>query len=88
MLNIIDAEKKYLEQYKEAYIETERQIKLGIINKRNQLFLNPDKTDVIDEYKNIEAQIKDLGGSETEKQNLMDLYNLLPVKQLACFPQI
>ena len=56
MLNIIDAEKKYLEQYKEAYIETERQIKLGIINKRNQLFLNPDKTDVIDEYKTIEIK--------------------------------
>lgn len=29
----------------------------------------------IDELKNIENQIKDLGGSETEKQNLIDLYS-------------
>ena len=29
---------------------------------------------LIEEYKTIEKQIKDLGGSETEKQNLIDLY--------------
>ena len=29
----------------------------------------------IDKLKNIENQIKDLGGSETEKQNLIDLYS-------------
>ena len=58
MLNIIDADKKYLEQYKEAYIETEKQIKLGSINKRNQLFLNPDKANVIEVFKNNRNQEK------------------------------
>lgn len=58
MLNIIDADEKYLEQYKEAYIETEKQIKLGSINKRNQLFLNPDKANVIEVFKNNRNQEK------------------------------
>ena len=42
MLKIIEANEKYLNQYKEAYIESLKQVELGNIKKHNLLFMNPD----------------------------------------------
>ena len=51
MLKLIEAEDKYLDQYKEAYIESLNQAKLGNIKKRLIMFRNPDEEDIIQIYK-------------------------------------
>ena len=47
MLKLIDADEKYLDQYKEAYLLSLKQIKLGNIKKHDMMFMNPDEKDVI-----------------------------------------
>ncbi len=47
MLKLIEADEKYLSQYKEAYLESLKQIELGTIKKHNLMFMNPDEVDVI-----------------------------------------
>ena len=47
MLRLIDANDKYLEQYKEAYLESLKQIELGNIKKHSMMFLNPEDNDII-----------------------------------------
>ena len=47
MLKLIDADKKYLKQYKEAYLETLKQVELGNIKKHSLMFLNPDEKDIV-----------------------------------------
>ncbi len=51
MLQIIEADKKYLEEYKEAYLESLKQIELGNIKKHDLMFENPDEVDVIQKIK-------------------------------------
>lgn len=58
MLKLINAEEKYLEQYKEAYLETLKQIELGNIKKHNLMFLNPEEKDVIQTFMNNRDQDK------------------------------
>ena len=50
MLRLLDADKKYIEQYKEAYKETIKKISDGIIQKHNLMFLNPDEIDIVQRY--------------------------------------
>ncbi len=47
MLKLIDAEKKYLKEYKEAYINSIRKIEEGKMKNHNLMFINPDENDVI-----------------------------------------
>ena len=42
MLKLIEAEDKYLDQYKEAYVESMRQIELKNMKKHSMMFLNPE----------------------------------------------
>lgn len=51
MLKLIEANKEYLEQYKEAYIESNLQVKKGNIKKHDMMFLNPDENDIIQYFK-------------------------------------
>ncbi len=50
MLKLIDANKKYLDQYKEAYIEFIKQIELGNIKRHDMMFLNPDEKDIVQTF--------------------------------------
>lgn len=47
MLKLIDADEKYLKEYKEAYLLTIDKINKNVIKKHNLLFLNPDEVDVV-----------------------------------------
>lgn len=58
MLKLIEAEEKYLDQYKEAYIEALNQIELGNIKKHDMMFLNPDETNVVQVFKDNRDQSK------------------------------
>ena len=58
MLKLIEADKKYLEQYREAYIESFKQMELGNIKKHNMLFINPDENDIIQQFKDNRDQSK------------------------------
>ena len=51
MLKLIDADIKYLEQYREAYFESLKQIQLGNIKNHDLMFLNPDEENVIQIFK-------------------------------------
>ncbi len=50
MLRLIDADPKYLDQYREAYLESLKQIELGNIKRHDMMFLNPDEVDVIQNF--------------------------------------
>ena len=58
MLKLIDADKKYLDQYKEAYKEALDKVNNGIIKKHNMMFLNPDEVDVVESFMNNRDQSK------------------------------
>ena len=58
MLQIIEADEKYLDQYKEAYLESLKQIELGNIKKHDLMFLNPDEEDIIQHFKDSRDQSK------------------------------
>ena len=47
VLKLIEADKKYLAQYKEAYLDSLKQIEEGNIKKHNMMFLNPDENDIV-----------------------------------------
>ena len=51
MLRLIDADSKYLEGYKEAYLLEKDLIEKGITKKHDRFFLNPDEEDVIQRFK-------------------------------------
>ena len=51
MLKLIEADEKYLDQYKEAYIESLNQAKIGNIKKNLIMFHNPDEEDIIQIFK-------------------------------------
>ena len=58
MLKLIDADEKYIDQYKEAYIESLKQLELGNIKKHNMMFMNPDEDDVIQKFNDSRDQSK------------------------------
>ena len=58
MLTLIDAEEKYLDQYKEAYLLSVKKVKDGLIKKHNMMFINPDENDVIQQFKDSRDQSK------------------------------
>ena len=58
MLKLIDADEKYLDQYKEAYLETLKQIEKGNMKKKNLMFLNPDEVDMIQTFMDNRDQSK------------------------------
>ena len=51
MLKLVEADKKYLDQYKEAYLDSLEQIKLGNMKKHNIMFMNPDEEDIVQKMK-------------------------------------
>ncbi len=58
MLKLIEAEERYLDQYKEAYTESLKQIELGNIKKHSMMFMNPDEKDIVQYFKNSRDQSK------------------------------
>ena len=58
MLKLIDAEKKYLKEYKEAYINSLKKIEEGKMKNHNLMFINPDENDVIKHFKDNRDQSK------------------------------
>ena len=58
MLKLVEADKQYLDQYKEAYIESLKQIELGNIKKHTMMFMNPDEKDIIQCFKDNRDQSK------------------------------
>lgn len=58
MIKLIDANDKYIEQYKEAYIEMQRQIELGNVKKHNMVFMNPEEKDIVQIFKDNRNQDK------------------------------
>ncbi len=50
MLKLIDADKKYLDQYKEAYVESLKMLELGKMKKHNLMFMNPDEKDIVQAF--------------------------------------
>lgn len=51
MLKLIEADEKYLNQYREAYNESMKLIELGKLKRHNLMFLNPDEKDIIQSFK-------------------------------------
>ena len=51
MLKLIDAEEKYLNEYKEAYILSLQEIEKGNIKKHDLMFVNIDEVDIIQKFK-------------------------------------
>ena len=58
-----------------AILDNDYQLKIVDLFSKESENLLYELTKQIDEVKNIEKQIADLGGSESEKQNLIDLYS-------------
>ena len=58
MLKLLEADEKYLQQYKEAYSESLNQIELGNIKKHDMMFLNPDENDIVQIFKDNREQSK------------------------------
>ena len=58
MLKLIEANEKYLEQYREAYLESLKQIELGNMKKHDMMFINPDQVDIIQKFKDNRDQSK------------------------------
>lgn len=50
MLKLIEANEKYLDQYKEAYLMSLQKIANGEMKKHNMMFLNPDEKDIIQTF--------------------------------------
>lgn len=50
MLRLIDADKKYLDEYKVAYVESIKKVNEGMIKKHDLMFLNPDEIDIIQSF--------------------------------------
>lgn len=58
-----------------SILDNEYQLKTIDMFGKNSQYILSELEKLIDEYKQIEKQIASLGGSETEKQNLIDLYS-------------
>lgn len=58
MLKLIEADEKYLDQYKEAYIDSLKQIEIGNMKKHCLMFINPDEEDIIQHFRDSRDQSK------------------------------
>ena len=58
MLKLIDANSKYLEGYKEAYLLAVEKVHDGIIKKHNLMFENPDEVDIVKKFMDNRDQSK------------------------------
>ena len=58
MLKLVDADAKYLEEYKEAYLLSLKAIEEGKMKKHNLMFLNPDEVDIIKKMKDNRDRTK------------------------------
>lgn len=58
-----------------SILDNEYQLKTIDMFGKNSQYILTELEKLIEEYKQIEKQIESLGGSETEKQNLIDLYS-------------
>ena len=58
MLRLVEANEKYLDQYKEAYLAALKQIELGNIKKHDMMFLNPDEIDIVQTFMDNRDQSK------------------------------
>ena len=58
MLKLIDANEKYINQYREAYNESLKQMNLGKIKKHSMMFLNPDEKDIVQVFMDSRDQSK------------------------------
>lgn len=58
MLKLIDPDKKYLVDYRDAYFKTLEKYKEGKIKKHNIMFLNTDEIDVIQKYTDMRDATK------------------------------
>ena len=58
-----------------AILDNDYQLKIIDLFAKNNADILANLSEKIEELKEIERQIKQLGGSETEKQNLIDLYS-------------
>ena len=47
---LVEVDKKYIPEYKEAYIKAKELVEKGIIKKHNMMFHNPDEVDIVDYY--------------------------------------
>ena len=58
MLKLIEAEEKYLQEYKEAYMLSLEKINDGLIKKHDLMFMNPDEVDIIQRMKDNRDKTK------------------------------
>lgn len=58
MLKLIEADEKYLDQYKDAYLEILKQVELGNVKKHDMMFINPDENDIVQICKDNKDQSK------------------------------
>lgn len=58
MVKLVDAEEKYMKEYKEAYVLSLRKMEEGIISKHDLSFDNPDEIDVIQKLKDSRDKTK------------------------------
>ena len=58
MLKLIDAEEKYLEEYNIAYIKSLEKIEQGLMNKRDLMFTDTSKVDIIQQFKDNRDRTK------------------------------
>lgn len=47
MIKLIDGDKKYLNEYKEAYELSLQKVQDGLISKHDLMFMNPDEVDIV-----------------------------------------
>ena len=47
MIRLIDGDKKFLDQYKEAYLLSLEKINKGLMKEHDLMFRNPDEVDII-----------------------------------------
>ncbi|MBQ6324236.1 MAG: GNAT family N-acetyltransferase [Bacilli bacterium] len=58
MLKLIEPDKKYLDQYQEAYIYSVKEMESGNLKKHDMMFLNPEEKDIIQYLKDNRDQSK------------------------------
>ena len=58
MIELVDANKKYMKGYKEAYLIAIDKMNQGLISKHDQAFENPDEIDVVQKYKDSRDKLK------------------------------
>ena len=62
MLKLIEADEKYLQEYKEAYIISLKKLKEGLFKKHDLMFLNPDEIDIVQKMKDNRDRTKLIPG--------------------------